>query len=339
MGPLTEHDPLLSAWRALAGGDVSAGWRTIPLVALGGCKLFAGRQFPGNEEALLVEFPFAHVPPTQTLPQGNGFSVSRAEVPSSHPMGVMLALSRRGPGGLDMFSMVARDVLGAMETCGMQDGEGLLHVFIARMRAWQHFMEKGGADTLSSDAEIGLFGELVVLEGLLAGGAAASVAIESWKGPLDGVQDFMTRAAAMEVKTTIATAGFTALIGSLEQLDDAHLQPLFLAAVRLSLSSAGRTLPQVIRDVRAVLRCDPAAAADFENRVLRAGFLDASSGSYTRAFGHSSTMLFRVAPGFPRLTRSTVPPAITKARYELELSTWSGEQLGMDSVLVELGMR
>src|ERR1700722_7029758 len=108
----TEHDDLLAARRALGGSPGGPeGWSTIPLALTGPRRLRAGRHFPGNEEALLAGFTAVHVPPAAQLPQGQGFLVSQVDLVVEGANMLWLALSRRTGGSLDMFTMMALDVI------------------------------------------------------------------------------------------------------------------------------------------------------------------------------------------------------------------------------------
>lgn len=62
MAQQNELDRLRAAWWALAGQSEDEGWRTIPIESSGARQLLAGRQFPGNEEAILVGFSSIHMP-------------------------------------------------------------------------------------------------------------------------------------------------------------------------------------------------------------------------------------------------------------------------------------
>ena len=117
---------------------------------------------------------------------------------------------------------------------------------------------------------------------MMDAGLPSVVAIEGWVGPLNGIQDFVLGGGAVEVKTTIATAGFPATIGSLDQLDDSIRQPLFLAAVRIRLDPSGMSLPAIIEDTRTLLSEDPAAQHMLNVKLIHAGYLDAVSEHYKR---------------------------------------------------------
>ena len=339
MARQTEHDELLSAWRALGGSaGGTEGWSTIPLALTGPRRLRAGRHFPGNEEALLVGFTSVHVPPAAQLPQGQGFLVSQIDLGAEGGGVLWLALSRRTGGSLDMFTMMALDVIATLNAGSTTAEDRLFQLFLARIRAWQDFMRRGTDTTLGPEAEIGLFGELVFLRGVMDAGLPSVVAIEGWVGPLNGIQDFVFGGGAVEVKTTIATAGFPATIGSLDQLDDSIRQPLFLAGVRIRLDPSGMSLPTLIEDARTFLAEDPAAQHMLNVKLIHAGYLDAVSEHYKRTFAHVSTKVLRVGDGFPRFTRASVPAQVIAVRYELEIDGIAADPVSVRVALDQLGV-
>lgn len=337
MDPRSEHEELRAAWRALGSvNEPTEGWRTVPLAIGGGSRLRAGRHFPGNYEALLVSFKFVTPPPDHHLPQGQGFQVSRILLDRNADH-LWMALSRRPEGSPEIFTMMAGDVIAIMRSLRDSGEEHLFNTFLTRIRVWQEFMRRGGDAILDPEAEIGLFGELVFFQSLIDCGMAATAAVESWHGPLDGAQDFFICAGAVEVKTTIAKTGFPAEIGSADQLDDFMRQPLFLAAVRLALNAAGVSLATLVEAVRSRLSAHPTALNTFNLRLLQAGYLDAISEKYTRSFVHSDTRILRVDQKFPRLTKANLPAEITSVRYQIELDRIESPPISLASILTELG--
>ena len=163
-------------------------------------------------------------------------------------------------------------------------------------------------------------------------------ACEGWEGPRDGLHDFRWRSGAIEVKTSSAPPGsFPARIGSIEQLDDSSVQPLFLAAVRVSQAESGLTLPEWVEVARQRLAGQEAALATFDDRVLQGGYSDAHADRYTRTFALHDLRLFPIGPTFPRLVRSTVPAAITEVRYQMDLDALSTASVTLDDALVHIG--
>lgn len=324
------------AWNSLSSTSDEAGWRAISVGPAGSVAIHAGRRFPGNEEALLVSVGGASLPAAEKLPDGQGFAVERAD--PYQDGATWLALTRKNTGSLELFSAMACDVAGALDAAVDEgaDQSRLLRVFLGRVKAWQEFMRKG-AQALSPEAEIGLFGELVVLAATIDAGVPPCLAVEAWMGPLDGVQDFELGVGAVEVKTTIATVGFTAQIGSLEQLDDSVRQPLFVAGVKLHQLSTGVSLPEIVASVRAKVALDTEATRLLSDRLIVASYRDAHMDRYTRRFETTELRLVEVTWAFPRLLHATVPLGVTRAIYDIDFDNASGPVWDLVSALKKLG--
>lgn len=335
MGQRNDSDELAAAWRALASNHNRDGWISIPIARGCPCRVLAARHFPGDEEALLVGFPPVSIPPNLLLPQGRGFSTTRIDLESEGDTCTWLALSRLPAGSLDLFTMMGDDILRMLSNSSGFSDVSLARLFIDRIRAWQEFMRHGNSGILSHEAEIGLFGELVVLGHILEASWDPVDVLAAWQGPIDGLQDFLFYTGAIEVKTTIAVHGFSAIISSLDQLDDS-VRPIFLAAVRLSLDGSGITLSDLIGGIHKQVNLDTRATGILNDRLLQAGFLEQLADRYTRRFTHISTRIISVTEGFPRLTRDTVPNGIRTARYEVDLDQVSGNAVTMEEILNQL---
>jgi hypothetical protein len=334
----SKREELNAAWRALAGYQNAEGWRTIPVSSSGPCQMLAGRHFPGNEEALLVGIASISVPPVEQFPQGSGFLVHVADIPNKGTECIWIALCRQSTGNTELFGMMADDIVITLERQRVANDDRLFHVFISRIRAWQEFMRRGNDGFLSPEAEVGLFGELSFMQELLNAGLPAAVVVDAWQGPLDGSQDFSLGGGAIEVKSTVSLQGFPAKIGTLDQLDDSLIRPLFLAAVRLAINPSGKTLPAIIRETRDHLAAEPAALADLDTRLLLAGYLDTVVSRHTRCFLRTGLRLLPITDNFPRLTQANVAIEIRKARYELDLDLIPSGDVALIDALKQLGV-
>ena len=327
-------DDIELAWSSLRDSADTSGWRSISIATVGSCSLRAGRSFPDKSEALLAGFASSTVPAAEKLPEGQGFTVARVE-PTGDGM-TWLALTRNPHGSLELFGAMVADVVNAMAHESGADEQRLLRIFLGRIRAWQEFMRKG-AQALSPEAEIGLIGELTLLRAIIEAGAPQAQAIESWVGPLDGVQDFEIGAGAMEVKATLSAAGFPAKIGSLEQLDDSTRQPLFVAAARMRQTDSGLSLPEFVEAMRMAIKGDAEAERLLSERLLAAGYFDAHADRYPRRFALAGIRVVEVGEGFPRLTSGTAPAGIMRAMYEIDLDKAPGDNVGVAGALKKLG--
>ena len=330
-------EEFLLAWSSLSAHDSTPSWQAIALPPAGPVDIQAGRRSPDNAEAILLGFPSARLAPAEKLPEGQGFSVERAD--SDDARQLRLALTRRAAGSADLFAAMACDVVGALDEAAAAGAAApkLLQVFLGRVGAWQEFMRKG-SQTLSPEAEIGLVGELTLLRSIIDAGVPLASAIEAWVGPLDGPRDFELGTGSVEVKATLSAAGFPARIGSLEQLDDSVRQPLFLAGVRLRQSETGQSLPALVAEMRDVAAGEPEAVRLLSERLIAAGYFEAHADRYVRRFTQADTRVVEVKDGFPRLTPGSVPLGVVGATYEIDLDKAAGPSIPAAEALKKLGV-
>lgn len=333
MAPVSSSE-LLGIWRALPGDALAPGWRSIDLFQRATIRIKAARHAPGNEEAILVGFANCKVAPTSQLPQGQGFRIERVGLGEDCQW---LAIVRQSEGSLELFAAVVSDVCGLLESAKSCTEELAYQRLLGRVRGWQEFMRKG-REGLGPEAELGLVGELCLLRQLLDEGVLLFSAVQGWKGPLDGLHDFQIGAGAIEVKSTMATEGFPVRIASLDQLDESQCPPLFLAALRFGSTDSGMSLPESVSDLRCLLEPDPAATRLFEQALHQAGYLDMHAENYSRRFSLSEIRVHLVNAEFPRLTPFSIPTAIRRAQYELDLALILADNHSLTNVLEQLGV-
>lgn len=328
-------EEFLLAWQSLPRSGAERGWQTIPVTApSAGCAIRAGRKHPMGQEAVLAGFEKALLPASEKLPDGQGFFVERVAMDDGW---TWLAITRSESGQFDLFVAMVCDVVGLLDAASQTDQQTQMRMLIERVRAWQEFMRKG-VTALGPEREVGLIGELTVLNGLLDEGLGCGSVIDAWKGPLDGEQDFELGMGALEVKATVSQTGFPTRVGSLQQLDDHIHQPLFLAGVKLRLNSDGFSLPSLVAETRERLRGAPAAAVKFDRLLLNAGHYDGHASHYTRLFELAELRIFEVTGNFPRLTTGNVPTGVTAASYTIDLDRTNQTLLSLKQAVEKLGM-
>jgi hypothetical protein len=317
-----------AAWRALAGA-AGEGWRGIPVASIEGIRILAGRRFPGNEEAVLFGMPGYKRPPSDQLPSGRGFDVVRVSLKHEDSDLRWIGISRQRSGSLDLFILMITDLISHVGAFGSASSEERGSALLSRIRAWQDFMQRGDG-VLGPEAEVGLVGELQTVLGMIDAGVAPAVVVAAWRGPLDGLHDFVFPGGAIEVKSSIASEGFLASVASLEQLDDSKVAPLLLAAVRLAVGEQGHTLPELVQSTRTKIGVPGSPSDQLEVRLLHAGYSDRFAERYVRRFSYVSSRAYVVDAAFPRLVRSAVPASVRQVRYDLDL-----EMIGLPSFPIE----
>jgi len=334
MPPRSEILEIMNAWRALAASTETSGHQVIDILGVHHLRVKAGRL--DGEEALLFGFGGSPRTTTEVLPLGQGFTLSLTEELAA-PGEVWYTLRRRAAGDIDMFGNMAVDVLNAVLDFQGSDPTARLRLFLNRVRAWQDFMRKGQHILLSSEEEVGLFGELITMRSLIDAGLTSSATAAAWRGPYDGLHDFVLGAGGLEVKTCARQGRFIARIGDLEQLDDSMVRPLHLVAVRVAQADDGQSLPEKIQEVRDILAGEFEATEAFENGLLRLGYVDALASSYVRRYVSIDIRVYVVDGDFPRLFSANVPSAVTRASYDLDIDTIPTEQIDLIRALENCG--
>jgi hypothetical protein len=176
---------------------------------------------------------------------------------------------------------------------------------VATLADFRELLE--GASVLSSDREVGLFGELMVVDCLVSalGGAQA---VAAWRGPNGDEHDFDLSSGDLEVKSTLSEKRVH-WIGSLSQLEPTPGRALWVLSVQLT---TGLVDALTIADLIAKLR-SRLVGADlevFEKKLYRAGWRDKYRTATQRRFRMRSTpLLLPVDEAFPALTQDRIVAA------------------------------
>ena len=180
------------------------------------------------------------------------------------------------------------------------------------------------ASRLSAEREIGLFGELLVLD-TLATALGGPAAVSAWKGAHREEHDFGLSDGDVEVKTTFGERRRHWIHGK-GQLTPSPGVALYLLSIQLTDGgAAGKTLGEQVTELR--VRFAGPAAADFDDRLIQLGWLDSQSHRYVRRLRLRSVPLaYLITPDFPRLDDDALTRAglqsdnIPDVNYLMDLS-------------------
>lgn len=328
------EEGLARAWRALARQEASEDWRFVHLAGMGAVSVEAGCHFPLGREAVIVSFPGSWPVNPARLPEGKGFDVARIEGQIVFAGKTAVTLVRRPEGSPDIFATMVVDVLRTLEAAAGTASRDMAEAFLERVREWQAFMARTHRP-LSSDAQVGLLGELWMLR-LLTETCLGAGALDCWQGPLRAAQDFHVSGGAIEVKSTVRTGSFLARINSIEQLDGDRT-PIFLCAFRFEESTSGISLVDIVSELRD--RFGRAGVQrGFEALLMVMGYLDEHAPLYARTLILKDTRAFRSGGDMPRLTRADLPAAVRSAAYVLDVDALEIAKVGLPELLSEFGL-
>ncbi|WP_280338458.1 PD-(D/E)XK motif protein [Nocardia neocaledoniensis] len=179
--------------------------------------------------------------------------------------------------------------------------------------------------TLSREREVGLFGELLVLAGLL-GPLGARDAVHAWRGGDAEEHDFGLPTLDIEVKTT-SSERRTHWIESVTQLVPTGDRPLWVISHQITSAGAGTgwTLPELVDAVRDQLSVD-ALRDRFDAELVGSGWYESARDQLSTVWTRRSPSATHAVIGdFPRLTPEAirtdrVPMSrISEVKYRINL--------------------
>ena len=171
---------------------------------------------------------------------------------------------------------------------------------------------------MTTEKEVGLFGELLFLEFLIHQIGAGS-ATSSWQGPLSEEPDFTFDSVHIEVKTT-STEHRRHVIHGLDQLVPLRGVPLSLLSIQLTRTApdGGRTLPQVVARVRRLAGGHQVAV---DAMLTSFGWQDDDTDLYSTFWTlRSQPRAYHVKGDFPAMTPDLVGPVVPNFALLSEVS-------------------
>jgi hypothetical protein len=283
-------------------------------------QIYLAAKSPGAHPGVLLKVPKSCGLPSALLPEGSGFVLDPVVIPEDGGKSKGLALFCTDRAYDDVFLVFAEDVVRGVLAAA--SAEAAADLFVGRVALWERFFRAGARSLLPTDAQAGLYAELLVLRDVLIPIVGGSAAVQAWRGPLRAPQDFVIGDVALEVKSSRAKAAERMTIASELQLDDRPFKALAVAFYLLSDGGAScESLGELIAAIDAKLAANDFASNLFRDRLLDAGWNAADAAAYkeSRFFVRSSTC-YRVSEGFPRITSDDFPAGVGSVTYTVEVA-------------------
>ena len=302
---------LEGVWKVLTSAGPTVGIAAAPIgVDVAAGELLAGIDSEGRRHILI---PLGPGEAARTYMKGRGVQLTRVSQGGVSYLTVFCLLPELHP----VFTQFCRELVESVESASSPAREAAE----AFDRWRQLFSDAAMGGNLSEEALVGLIGELLALQDLLARGASPS--LEYWEGPLGRVHDFRIAGHAIEVKATLTREGRVVQISNVDQLQPPPGCDLVLRHVRLDHDPGGFSLEDLVEEIRTA-----GANTDTLSALLRK--LDVSPehlGVYSgRRYRVTETRHYDVTtPAFPRIVRSSfnggdVPPGTLHVRFAIDLT-------------------
>jgi len=222
----------------------------------------------------------------------------------------------------EIFRTICVDLLHLLFSIGRGRDDEAAKAIIERLMEWQKLLKsKSGDAFLSTEQQIGLFGELLVLKDFFLKKLSPINAFSAWIGPKDSPQDFRHSNLLLEIKTNSASTNRPIKISSLEQLNSRGAELYLIHQLIAVDEREGSTLQELVNSIR-----DEYASANlnagvlFKVALLSVGFEDDERYNHARWKLHSRKS-YIVEEGFPMLTEENVHPSILDSTYTIRIES------------------
>ena len=250
---------------------------------------------------------------------------------SSETKGIVITLTNYR--FIDTFTKIAADVIGS--TMHLKDEPEQVVRFVTRVNSWKNIFSRNPVQKLTSEEQLGLYGELEFLKALINEGFSTSKVIDSWKGADAEDKDFQFNNIGIEVKSS-AKQDRLVKISNIRQLDATGFDALYLYYYSFAKSNGGvDTLPAQVDSIRTILVGSP-YLDEFEAKLLAAGYNDSDKDEYLTSYSLSFEDSYIISDDFPKLTNDNTMAGILDSAYVVDLNVCDSFIKPYQSLMAEL---
>lgn len=219
----------------------------------------------------------------------------------------------------DIFQSLCDDLV--QRVLATDSEEAGAQTLVRNLSRWLRMMKRRGTGALNRERQTGLYGELFVLQSILAPVVGVNKAVDAWTGPTGELQDFqLDGGVAIETKTLSVSRPQSLKISSERQLDDNGFAALLIAHVAVDVQrGTGITLPDIVSQLRELLG-EGGSRTLFEERLWEAGYHDSHAAVYQHGYTHRNQAWYRVTAAFPRIIEADLRPGMGQVSYVVDAS-------------------
>jgi hypothetical protein len=225
-----------------------------------------------------------------------------------------------------IFFIIMQDIIEALYESSRSETLNLIKEVLVK---WNVFFQFDKDFVLSDNVQQGLYGELYLLEKLIA--LKGEKALECWTGCNAETHDFYCGIDAIEVKSSSAKDSNRVNISNEYQLDDTGiLGRLYLFCLKFKKSEIdGECLSEIVKRISTML--SPRYRFIFYNKLLKIGYIHQMPELYKIHFKIREENCYDVAEGFPRITTKIISKGITSVDYTISLDACNAFQITIES--------
>lgn len=257
-----------------------------------------------------------------------GFSVQINKDPVNSD-GAKFTIKLLNPKFSDIFLILCTDLLNILSEPSANEKTKLIKVN-KRLDYWREFLRRPRNQRLSSEAEIGLIGELCFLKKILTVNPNLNI-VKYWGGPAGATHDFYGNSVSVEIKSSTIKQRSYVKISSEFQLDSKEDDKLFLAHYEIREAndkSNAFNLSTLVKDIKELI--DVSSCTALDGLLSLIGYVEADSHLYDKKrYELVKLTTYQVLDDFPRLIIDDLNLHVSDVQYKLNL-------IGLDKFIVSI---
>ncbi len=223
------------------------------------------------------------------------------------------------PSLINIFTMLVEDV--ANELLSTRNEVEALTAFYSVITNWRRIFDRIRAPGLSLNQQVGLYGELLIMDLLLQGGLPPISVLNAWTGPERANKDFSWTSCSIEVKSSISNRPALRITNEF-QLDRNPGENLWVALVSLGTRPGkDNTLPELVNQHRLVFENNWELTTELESKLSEVGYQFEDEDLYSNlSYSIRNIKFFSITDEFPKLTSKNLPDSVFEVSYAVDIS-------------------
>lgn len=223
---------------------------------------------------------------------------------------------------IEVFYRLCLDIIGFYGEFEKTSDEEILESLFFRVGKW-HSLFKISPENFGESQQIGLLGELTIINDTLLKKFNYKKVLKIWRGPIPEPQDFISSSWALEIKSQWMISEPIVSISSLKQLDTQN-GLIFLNHRKFKVASEkadGKiSLNNQVGNILDEIGGDNFYTQYFMSMLHGLGF-DETASYADIEYVLCQSAYYQVIDGFPCLMRSKLPEPVISATYKLDLNS------------------
>lgn len=229
----------------------------------------------------------------------------------------ILCINLKKTSFIETYLKLLEKIISAIYNIENQDYS--IHKLLTEITNWRKCFEDENYEGLTKEEQLGLYGELSVIEEIYSKNISPENILKYWFGPDRGLHDFKFPNFFLEVKTYSKKKN-KIKINNIDQLNYKFYSNLHLGCVEIEIDNIGKSLVELITSIQEGIFKEPSLNNKFNEKLNAYGYFEMHKDNYNNRFQMNGINFFKVENNFPLILKEDILEGITDISYSIELN-------------------